>query len=172
MRLSLRLAAFIVLAMGSSAALTSDVMSEFEGLYIVSGRATFRASNDGPETKVKNATDCLVVKRVAINRAEVYLSSIQVQGYRCYLEGSAALIDGKLELNDEGAIALVPGQRAYLQFNGDAIRVSSSGPGPSYCGIHAGIEEISFPKKSRRSLPASLYASGAELSNACPRWNR
>lgn len=169
---SLRSIVVVALIFGPSAILAGNVLDDLEGVYVVPGNSKAMPSRNDRSGKLKYATDCLVVKRIAPNRAGVYLSSIQKRGYQCNLEGMASLVDGHLELNDEDAIALVAGERAYLYVHNGVIRVASSEAGPSYCGIHAGIEGIAFPLNLKKTIPENINARGVPLSNACPRWNR
>lgn len=169
---SLRFILVVAFLLGPSVIFARDVLDDLEGVYVVPGNSNAMPPRNDRGSKLKYATDCLVVKRIAPNRAEVYLSSIQKRGYQCNLEGMASLVDGHLELHDEDAIALVAGERAYLYVHSGVIRIGSSGTGPSYCGIHASIEGIAFPLNSKKTIPENFNAMGVPLSNACPRWNR
>ncbi|WP_353193460.1 hypothetical protein [Pandoraea pnomenusa] len=150
----------------------STPLEKLEGVYVAPGRATHKLTEDGPFVPVKNATDCLVIKRSASGEAEIYMSSIQERGASCNMDGVLQTKDGRLLYRDESDP--LPGQGAYLNLVHGRIKFVAARSGTqAFCGVGAGIDVIEFDL-GKRSVPwrNDPLAKNPDLSTYCPAWNR
>jgi hypothetical protein len=150
-------------------------ISAFEGVYIMPGKATSQQTVGGKNKKVKNATDCLAIRKLSNDKMEIYLSSIQERGYSCYLEGEAELINKRLVFythsKEEG---VNHNQGVYIDSDGKHISFSPiPGTASDFCGIHASLHGLIFDTK-KKAIPWDTKTPKTEelLSQHCPKWNQ
>jgi hypothetical protein len=147
----------------------------YEGLYVMPGKATVLDPVSSKYNMVKNATDCLVMRKISKAEVRVYLSSIQERGYSCYLEGEAQIENHELLMhiqNDEkdnnGS------QGIYIKSDGKKIFFEViPGTASNFCGVHASLRGLVFDVK-KKTIPwkKSSDVSDDLLSKYCPKWNR
>ncbi|MBK4738025.1 hypothetical protein [Noviherbaspirillum pedocola] len=149
--------------------------SAYEGVYVMPGKATVLDPVSNKYHMVKNATDCLVMRKISESEVRVYLSTIQERGYSCYLEGEAQVENGKLVMHIQDDEKDNNGfQGVYIKFNGKKIFFEvTPGAASNFCGIHASLRGLAFDVK-KKTIPwrKNNNVSDELLSKYCPKWNR
>jgi len=155
----------------ASSAADAISLDQLEGVYVVPGNATHQRVENGPFVPVKNATDCLVIKKVDSGEHQVYLSSIQARGAACYMEGPLRIKEGRIFYLDEGNPMAEQG--VYLQLHEGTITLAAAHVGPlTQCGEHANIGATKFKLSAKRVPWRTRQSQAQALQDYCPKWNR
>lgn len=166
-----------------SLAHASNLIDEIEGVYVMLGKATYQRCEGCAWVPVKNATDCLVIKKLTNETAKIFMSTIQSRGHSCFIEE-----DYTFKLRDKQALFFKDSDMAtekssdgiyvYKELNRIKFKVQPEKLQWTYmaCGDLASIENISFNLSSKRVPWKSAKSTGAQqtlnLYKYCPAWNK
>ncbi|WP_394779997.1 hypothetical protein [Undibacterium sp.] len=168
------------------AAQAENLIDELEGVYIA--RSEDPKKSDAGNIWMRSPgkiMNCMVIKKTAKNKVELYMKHAQLMG-NCYIEGAEGYLEGKhLHVHggevepyfvapknepDGSEPKLKPKDAVYLEASQNRLYFYLRGnPVPNLCGVRAGLEDASFPRKVKTVPWKDGKPAKAELSDYCPK---
>lgn len=116
-----------IMLLFTTSIMANNLIDEIEGVYVIPGKATYQRCRDCAWEPVKNATDCLVIKKITNKTVSIFMSTIQARGHSCTIEEDYIFtVNGENELffQDKDMPLEKKSDGIYVIKNRDSIRFS------------------------------------------------
>jgi hypothetical protein len=174
---------FILPLAACTKAAPEKFIDQIEGVYVVKGAATVPECEGCDPAPVKDATDCVVIKKQSDKIAHVFLNLVGENGHSCSIDSEENFVINKdsLFFSDHDEVAKDQPQLKtdgiYVFKNGNSLtfKVQPQSLDNLYCGVSMGIDGYSISTASRQ-IPwkkgVALPNDPKQLDKYCPKFNQ
>lgn len=143
---------------GANASLAAEINS-LAGRYSISSQYCTQYKGGKISACSRSQRDCMLIKPDSKSTLHLEIYSLQADGHSCGVNGRAQIEEGRIIYRDtdaqnrEWVFEIVDSGKFWIIKN-----TSTPGHQSPFCGVHASLDGLKFPKASKRSLTHACFA--------------